>query len=678
MFALSAGALDVLVGSLRRASGLAEMHSLPELLAATVATAGVIALAVSLATVLLLRRRLEEAVVPVTVAVTGSLAVGLVLAALNDLLPMAVFPENLGVRVYLARLALVLAIAGAVLFTAYFTAVRVGRMKNPRLVTAAATAIPFLLAEGAAFVWFQMFHIDSFFSRPSYVATAVCGVAMLATILVFLVVGHRRIGAWTLTAAFLAVLAAPFLAGRSPAEQEKPLSVAGGEPKIQHVLLFVIDSLRADMLIGPEADAVPTPNLDKFAEDCVVFRNAFSPAPWTLPSMASVLTGVSPMAHCANRGGTPVPDEFTAVAEHLRDAGYTTAAIGDNPNLRAKANLIRGFLEYEWFPRPQYRPNCLGAALLNTLFPERFRSDVTTEDLTRLSGDWFRRTRDKPSFLWLHYFDPHMPYAPPARFMPAGPPPGELTREFGPSDLRRARFGYIGKTAEERHWVKSLYEGEVRYVDEQAGALFDTMRELGVYDNALVILVSDHGEEFWDHGGVEHGHSLYQELLRVPLLIKLPGSTHTGIVESPVNIESLAPTILDLCGMPCDPADMSGPSLASLLIGVDTDPAHAIVSTGMLYYDDRESVEFDEFKYIRSLVDGTEELYHLETDPYERQSVASSQPDVVGRARSLLMDARANADALRLRLGLPVDEEAQPVELDPATEQSLRDVGYLD
>ncbi|MCA9573630.1 MAG: sulfatase-like hydrolase/transferase, partial [Myxococcales bacterium] len=179
---------------------------------------------------------------------------------------------------------------------------------------------------------------------------------------------------------------------------------------------------------------------------------------------------------------------------------------------------------------------------------------------------WLDAGGDAPSFLWLHYFDVHQPYTPAPRFRPAGEPPPGVGWRF--DRFREVRSGHFVPDEAQRDWIARLYLAEVRQLDAELGRLLDALRARGRYDDALIVLVSDHGEELWDHGGFEHGHTVHDELLRVPLFVKLPGARHAGVVRGPVSIEAVAPTVLALCGQ-----DAAGAWLSSApLVGPDGAP----------------------------------------------------------------------------------------------------------
>jgi arylsulfatase A-like enzyme len=199
------------------------------------------------------------------------------------------------------------------------------------------------------------------------------------------------------------------------------------------------------------------------------------------------------------------------------------------------------------------------------------------------------------------------------------------------------------------------------------------LRARALYDRAVIVLTSDHGEEFWDHGGFEHGHTLFQELIRVPLILKAPAVPAGRRVVQRVPLQDIAPTLLDLCGVVATPGTLSGESLRSQWSGTATEP-RPVFSGFPVYYESRDAALVGRFKYVRSLVTGGEQLYDLEIDPHEQAPLAGATPDVVLQAREALEANQARATALRKRHGLggPGSDEVT----DDSVE-ALRALGYV-
>jgi arylsulfatase A-like enzyme len=443
------------------------------------------------------------------------------------------------------------------------------------------------------------------------------------------------------------------------------------EPR--RVILIVVDTLRYDALSCDVEEGQRTPSSLALARDGIVFEGAHTPAPWTLPSVCSLLTGLSPSVHLAVKPETALPGRVPTLAERLSAAGVRTAAFGENGFLKPHSHLSRGFDEYTWFPREGPAP-LLGAKLVRRALGRRFRDEADASWLTELACDWIGRHSAEDSFLWLHYFDPHVPYAPPPELQPRGAPPARIGRAF--VDPQEVRLGLLEPTPTERQWIRDLYAGEVRYFDRELGRLVACLEERGLYESTSIVLTADHGEELWDHDGFEHGHTVYEELLHVPLVIKTAGSAPHGLrgrESRPVSTVSVTPTILSLFGIELDPADFSEPSLLAL----DPEPRvsvrdHPIFAGGQLYYAQREAVISDGLKYIVRPGNHAEELYRLGEG--ERVSVADSEPERMAELRVLLEQHHAAAAALRERYGIEGPEIGV---LDEATARDLRELGYV-
>jgi arylsulfatase A-like enzyme len=430
----------------------------------------------------------------------------------------------------------------------------------------------------------------------------------------------------------------------------------------QRIVLLTIDTLRAGEL--------PTPHLDRLAGDAVRFTHAYSSASWTLPAMASVMTGLSPEVHRAVHSHSRVPDGVLTLAEALRRAGYRTTALVSSPILNPAANLAQGFDEYTAFPGP-WIGRSFGAGVLTSLVKAFRPEEAPPPDLADLTTGWLRAHRQDDFFLWVHFFDPHAPYGPPREYLAgAAPPPGAKWR-FEGWDEDAIRAGTWVPSPAERAWIHQLYRGEVRYVDDAVGRVTAELRRLGMYDDALVVVTSDHGEEFWEHGAYGHGHTLYDELLHVPLLVKLPRSNRRGAVDAPVSTASVAPTILGVAGAPL-PAGY--PAAAPLPLAAGEGQAGPLFSLGLNRFEDRRAVRFEHWKYVRWDLTGREELYDLAADPGEAHDLAPHEPPELIAGRALLAGFAAQGREARRLLRLGDGEEAT---LDAGTLARLRALGYV-
>jgi arylsulfatase A-like enzyme len=549
--------------------------------------------------------------------------------------------------------------------------------REPRLHDWGALAIlalPLLLFEILVYEWLGVYAIDRVASLATVLATIALGVAAAATLTIVHQL-RRRWSAPRLLGAFALLLLLSAAIGPLSARRSTTTVQASASPSTrvpERIVLITVDTLRADALSSYRPDAPRTRALDQLASDGVLFEHAVAPAPWTLPSLVSIVTGLSPSAHRATGFLSTVSPRITTVADYLRQRGYQTGAVLHNDLLNPKNGLSKGFADYvalheQWFGES------LGMRALQAAAPTWFppASWPSNDDQTRVAVEWIESNRDRNFFLWIHYLDPHAPYAPPPEYRTSEPLP-EIGASFDAPKV--AAQGFFVPSVRERAAIRSLYDGEVRYVDANVGRVIATLKRLHLYDGALVVFTSDHGEEFWEHGHAGHGHSLYDELLRVPLVVKLPQSTARGRVAAAVSTASVTPTILDAGGIRYDEGNMSAPSLWPLLDKTAGEYTSApIVSNAQILFDRKQAVLFDGVKYIVSDVDRKEELFDLRADAAEQRSIAAASPERIETARRLLQEQDARAAAIRRRLG--IDETLLPSDED--TLRRLRTLGYL-
>lgn len=483
----------------------------------------------------------------------------------------------------------------------------------------------------------------------------------------------RRLGFFL--AAFIAVVLAPAVFSLAQMHASRATTVmessSGRPPK--RIILVTVDTLRKDALGLYNGDAECSPSLDLFSRDAAVFTKAYSAAPWTYPSVASILTGLPPRVHNLIDGKSALPEKVPTMAEALDAGGYFTAASGLNSMLLPRSKLDRGFKDYHWFPEQNAWLDNFGVGLTHNLLNLLGSKKPDAAGLTDYAVQWMKKNSDKDFFFWLHYFDPHMPYGPPDAYQPENPAYKKLGTQF--KETRAARMGSAARSAEERAWIRALYAGEVRYVDAQVGRFFEALRKLGIYDDALILFTSDHGEELWDHDRFEHGHTLYNELVQIPFMVKLPGNNPGRTIEIPVSNQAIMPTILEFCGVPAPAQEHLLPSLMPLINGVDGGYIERPVYIGASLFHDRcEGVVFDGAKYIRGTLSGHEQLYNLNSDPGEHYSLVVQDPVTLEKGRQLLKDAEAVDAAATEKLGIIHGERDS---LDQEAVRSLEALGYL-
>ena len=448
-----------------------------------------------------------------------------------------------------------------------------------------------------------------------------------------------------LLAAVLALLARPVAAAE--------LLTCDSPP----VILIVVDTLRADHLGTYGYARLTSPALDAFARSGAVFAHAYAPSPWTLPTFASIFTGLLPTQHGAGALFTvdkkvlyaALSSQPPTIGERLHAFGYPTQAIAGNPNLHPRFGVARGFDGYD------YRAGGMDQIR---------RADVIVDRALA----WIATRHGAPFFLFIHFFDPHMNYDPPpatrGRFTDSLPH-GRLSLPFAES--LRIRSGRLWLSAEEQEFVRAAYDEEIAFVDLQLGRLFAALQEKGLLDRAIVLFTADHGEEHWDHNGFEHGHTLYDELLHVPLIVWGPG-VHAGRIETPVSLIDLAPTILGALGAPPIAAS-PGVSLWPLLTGGAAPPARDLLAERPRYGPDRGAVIRWPYKAVVDLEGGPQLLFELEEDPGEQVNLSAKYPAIMASLRAAITQQVA------MRRTRPTPGAAT---LDSATRERLRALGYLE
>jgi arylsulfatase A-like enzyme len=428
------------------------------------------------------------------------------------------------------------------------------------------------------------------------------------------------------------------------------------------VLVLLVDALRADRLGCYGAVPSPSPALDRLARGALVFDTAIAAASWTMPSVATLLTGVYPRTHGVvgvgeagdpaerhDAGASFLPGAFVTLAEHAARAGITTVGVSANPLVSRATNYAQGFetfLELEWDPPRGHMP---GARDVNDAFLR-----------------WLAPNRGVRFLGYLHYMDPHDPYAPPRHLRPP-PPQGIRPAVANGNVFTLARqLDWRGGSPLPGHeiaYLRALYDAEIQAWDAGLAQLLEALDELGVGRSTVVIVTADHGEEFQEHGLLKHGRHLYEETLRVPLLIAGRG-IRPGRAAEPAQGIDLFPTVAALLGAPA-PAALPG---RDLLTTPPPRPAFSETRYGALpraASGPLQSVRTAGWKLIHAPTADHFELYDLAQDPAERTNRWGVAPEGAELA-ALLGSWR------------PPPPPAPAEGIDPALPRKLRALGYVE
>ena len=476
--------------------------------------------------------------------------------------------------------------------------------------------------------------------------------------------------------------------------QGDPVAGPATEPDsapLRIVLLLSIDSLRPDHLGLYGYERFTSPVLDEVARAGVVFEDASSAAPWTLPSHASMLTGLYPLRHRVVSSKTRLPDEVPTLAASFAAHGFDTAAVINSEWLKKENfQLTRDFEKYLW-----------ADTSLDRKAPNRWVTDQAIE--------WIAGQGEKPLFLFAHYYDLHSDDTSEPYFekLFARPYQGTVTgtgwelkqavleqdyieschRNF---DAERCSFGseYVVDesvhrlhfdAADVRHLI-DLYDAQIRQLDTELSRLFAALRKHEVLERTLLVVTSDHGEEFMEHGRVEHFIPTYQQVLHVPLMIRGPGIPAGMRVEAPVSSVDIVPTLLKLAGLPL-PADLDGLDLAPLWSGGEVQPfeerfLYGEAAGGIQYnffgdgfFPVFRSVRQGRYKLIYESKGDSYALYDLAADPGEQHDITPREPEIAAR---LIQEMSERYAGFR-----PEPEIGNEVVLDPEDLERLRALGYV-
>lgn len=395
-----------------------------------------------------------------------------------------------------------------------------------------------------------------------------------------------------------------------------------------NILLYVVDTLRADHIRCYGSVRSITPHFDALSKDGILFTDCMAQSSWTKAAVASIMTSLPPQDHGAQDFPDSLASSFPTLAQELARAGYDNRGIVANPFVARSFGFASGFAGYE----------------------ELLESDA--HRLTKAASSWLaKRTNDKPFFLYIHALDPHLPYSPPLRYRPADAPVS-----FGVEDMKNLREEWASRGADAGMQKRAreaiaLYDGEIRSCDAAFGGLISRLKSLNLYENTMIILVSDHGEQFFEHGLCDHMNSLYQELLHVPLIIKFPQEEGAGsVTRSTWEHIDITPTILRRAGLEI-PLGMQGRAYApgdSEARGERPEFFSLHVGSMAARYHQGEGFARADMEGVRvgpwvlNRIDSTIadvppiQLFQLDSDPAERQDLTFRRPEVRTWLQSLL------------------------------------------
>jgi arylsulfatase A-like enzyme len=443
-----------------------------------------------------------------------------------------------------------------------------------------------------------------------------------------------------------------------------------------NIVLITLDTQRSDYIGCYGNETVMTPNIDRLAREGVLFSYCISQAPLTLPSHTSILTSTYPIYHgVRNNHNYRAGSSLVTLAEVLNEHGYRTGAFISSFVLENRFGLDQGFEVYNhnfnnlYVLNYRFFQNTALSDILYWLgFTEKMPIERRGDKTTREAIKWIRDVKNESFFLWLHYFDPHSDYDPPH-------PYNELYLHEIEADNGDEMVPLLGgrkqfpKKELEKH--KALYKGEVTFTDFLIGLIMETLVDLDIREKTLVVITSDHGESFGEHGDIGHGKTLYNTLIQIPLIFNRPGRLPGGkVINGLCQSVDIMPTILDYLDIK-GPVDMQGISLLFSMEGEAKLPVRAGFSETLgSPKQEQWLIGFvkDNWKYTVTPEDSLEELFNLAKDPGEVNNLVVEERERAIRMREELIEMLENQSA---------QDKVEPIELDSGAREALRALGYI-
>lgn len=468
-----------------------------------------------------------------------------------------------------------------------------------------------------------------------------------------------------------------------------------------NIVLIVMDTTRVDHLSCYTYQKKTTPHIDAFAKDALIYTNAYATASWTLPSIASILTGTYPGDHGAHRIETTetylpmnaLDDTKTTLAELLKQAGYSTAGMVSCEFLTERFGMHQGFTHFDdTISSYLFTLSTFGVVqFLNHFFPvldylssKGLYGYSVAEQVNTSALSWLEENgREDPFFLFLHYFDPHHPYLPEhlgthPKHIPDGIEERYRKDYVNYIDMERdlidsVKWGGKPLLPDERDYLIGNYDREISELDKMIGEIFKKLQELDLYDTTLIIVTADHGESFGEHNLMLHGVHLYEETIHVPLLIKYPAcDEQKGFIDYSVSLTGIVPTICSYLSIPTP----------DVIQGAPFNQPHQQKILAQNFYDrnlkqqkwanrlthDLISLHLGDYKYI-AVSAGEDQLFNLKEDPQETHNIIHRDNQTASTMRNLLA-----AYTERLKL---TQKATGTVVLDEKTMQNLKALGYL-
>ncbi|HYC56336.1 MAG TPA: sulfatase [Candidatus Binatia bacterium] len=483
----------------------------------------------------------------------------------------------------------------------------------------------------------------------------------------------RRLRRYAAVSAFeCAAVAAFILSSAVPVERASAALTAETPPvgsgERYNVVLISLDSLRSDHLSTYGYQRETSPNLTRLARQGVLFRNAMATSSWTLPTHLTMFTGRYQISHGVVEDTRVLLPSIPTLGQVFKAAGYDTAGYVSGPYVAGHYGYARGMDTYVDFSADVGKGR-------------EAREQITSPSINEQALAWLDQRGDAPFFLFLHYFDIHYDYIPPAPYDRMFDP--DYTGTIDGRNFIERKDVHAKMDKRDLEHILALYDGEIRFTDHHVGAILDKLEQKGLSGKTVVLLTADHGEEFFEHGNKGHHRTVYDEVLRIPFLLRIPGDANAGKeVTEQVSLVDVFPTLLDLAGLPPAP-DIEGVSLRSLAdgSGAERDAVYAefFDKLGLNLQVARRTPAVKTIEHFNRITHPRRsaiEHYDLADDPDERDDRASDNPAAV-RAELTAMSGWLEARWRSQRAAEAAAGGRKSIDIDDETMERLKSLGYV-
>ncbi len=437
-----------------------------------------------------------------------------------------------------------------------------------------------------------------------------------------------------------------------------PQEIIAKAKKAKNLVVVVLDTTRADQFETFTADnGIYTPKFDAFSKEGTAFTRAYNNGNWTKPSVLSIMSGLYPATHTATKPESMVPEGIELISEHLQAQGLRTRGFTANPVVSEKFGFERGWDEFEVF----------------------YEAEASGQSMYKRAAKWTEENGDKPFFLYIQTIDPHTTYAVPKQYWSRYYKKnysGQIGESFKRDEQKKINDKEMTLTADDVAWIQALYHGEISYQDEHVGVFLDALKAQGRLDDTIVVVTNDHGEEIHDHGSFGHGWTLYEEMIRAPLVIHYPPLfPKASVVDDITEHVDLAPTLVEALGLPPMKGTEGTSFLPALHGSVEQEPRYAIAISD----NGKRSIHIGNWKLEISKKKGWKQLFEI-TSPVAETRDRRADAELAGRLCEIYMgEGMATPSKLHRKTGVGGGTRfrAQDANMDAETRKQMEALGYL-